>query len=159
MFLRSTIRKKNGKEHRYCSVVENRRVAGGRVVQRHVLYLGEINDIAGRAWRKTIEVFDEERPSARARWRCSRRIAAMGVLPDAVDRPAEAVGNCRCIGRGNGVACWLALRCGSSLGWIGSGPSVCRPAARARAGIRCCGSGDLSVAGAGQRVAAASGVV
>jgi hypothetical protein len=43
MFSRATARKKDGKEHRYWSVVENRRVAGGRVVQRHVLYLGEIN--------------------------------------------------------------------------------------------------------------------
>jgi hypothetical protein len=37
MFLRATIRKKDGKLHRYFSVVENRRVRGGRVVQRHVL--------------------------------------------------------------------------------------------------------------------------
>ena len=43
MFLRATTRKKDGKVHRYFSVVENRRVAGGRVVQRHVLYLDEIN--------------------------------------------------------------------------------------------------------------------
>ena len=43
MFLRCKVRKKNGKEHRSWSIVENRRVAGGRVVQRHVLYLGEIN--------------------------------------------------------------------------------------------------------------------
>ena len=42
MFLRATTRKKDGKEHRYFSVVENRRVSGGRVLQRHVLYLGEI---------------------------------------------------------------------------------------------------------------------
>ena len=40
MFLRAKTRKKDGKEHRYWSVVENRRVAGDRVVQRHVLYLG-----------------------------------------------------------------------------------------------------------------------
>jgi hypothetical protein len=46
MFLRATTRKKDGKEHRYWSVMENRRVAGGRVVQRHVLYLGEINTCA-----------------------------------------------------------------------------------------------------------------
>ncbi len=59
MFLRQTIRKKDGKEHRYFSVVENRRVADGRVVQRHLLYLGEINDSQERAWRKSIEVFDE----------------------------------------------------------------------------------------------------
>ena len=43
MFLRSTTRKKNGKQHRYFSIVENKRLADGRVVQRHVLYLGEIN--------------------------------------------------------------------------------------------------------------------
>jgi len=43
MFLRATTRKKGGKEHRYFSVVENRRVSGGRVLQRHVLYLGEIS--------------------------------------------------------------------------------------------------------------------
>jgi DDE family transposase len=59
MFLRSTTRKKNGKEHRYYSLVENRRVAGGRVVQRHALYLGEINDSQQEAWRKTIEIFEE----------------------------------------------------------------------------------------------------
>jgi transposase len=59
MFLRSTTRKKSGKEHRYYSLVENRRLAGGRVVQRHALYLGEINDSQQEAWRKTIEIFEE----------------------------------------------------------------------------------------------------
>jgi hypothetical protein len=59
MLLRSTTRKKNGKEHRYYSLVENRRVAGGQVVQRHTLYLGEINDSQQEAWRKTIEILEE----------------------------------------------------------------------------------------------------
>jgi hypothetical protein len=59
MFLRSTLRKKNGKDHEYFSIVENRRVAGGQVVQRHVLYLGEINSTQQEAWRKTIEIFEE----------------------------------------------------------------------------------------------------
>ena len=36
-----------------------RRVAGGRVVQRHVLYLGEINDTQELAWRRSIEVFED----------------------------------------------------------------------------------------------------
>src|SRR5271157_2940494 len=62
MFLRYTTRKKNGKEHRYYSLVENRRVAGGRVIQRHALYLGEINDNQQEAWRKTIEIFEEGQP-------------------------------------------------------------------------------------------------
>lgn len=61
MFLRSKTRKKDGKAHRYWSVVENRRVADGRVVQRHVLYLGEINDAQRAAWCRSIAVFDEDR--------------------------------------------------------------------------------------------------
>ena len=59
MFLRFTKRKKNGKEHRYYSLVENRRVSNGRVVQRPMLYLGEINDSQREAWRKTIEIFEQ----------------------------------------------------------------------------------------------------
>jgi hypothetical protein len=59
MFLRSTIRRKDGKEHRYWSVVEARRVAHGRVVQRPLLYLGEINSSQELAWRKSIEVLEE----------------------------------------------------------------------------------------------------
>jgi hypothetical protein len=59
MFLRCTKRKKDGKEHRYWNVVESRRVSGGWVVQRQVLYLGEINSSQLGAWRKTIEVWEE----------------------------------------------------------------------------------------------------
>jgi hypothetical protein len=58
MFLRHTKRKKDGKEHRYRSIVENRRVGGGRVVQRLLLYLGEINDSQELAWRKSIAIQD-----------------------------------------------------------------------------------------------------
>ncbi len=65
MFLRCTKRKKDGKEHRYWNVVENRRVSGGRVVQRQVLYLGEINDSQREAWRKTIEVFEDGKATPR----------------------------------------------------------------------------------------------
>jgi transposase len=59
MFLRSKIRRKDGKEHRAWSVVENRRVHDGRVVQRQVFYLGEINDSQRAAWSQAIGVFDE----------------------------------------------------------------------------------------------------
>jgi transposase len=59
MFLRPIVRKKNGKEHEYFSIVENKRVAGGKVVQRHVLYLGEINSSQQEAWRRTIEIFED----------------------------------------------------------------------------------------------------
>jgi transposase len=65
MFLRCTTRKKNGKEHRYWNLVENRRVAGSQVVQRQVLYLGEINDSQQEVWRKSIEVFEDGRSAPR----------------------------------------------------------------------------------------------
>jgi len=45
-------------------VAENRRVADGRVVQRQVLYLGEINDAQRAAWCRCIEVFDDVRAAA-----------------------------------------------------------------------------------------------
>jgi hypothetical protein len=107
MFLRQMIRKKDGKEHRYFSVVENKRVAGGRVVQRHVLYLGEINDTQELAWRKSIEVFDEGVAQPRMlslfpEDRCD------GLLPDAsiVRLTLSQMRLCRPRKWG---ACWLAL--------------------------------------------------
>jgi len=107
MFLRHTIRKKDGKAHRYFSVVENKRVAGGRVVQRHVLYLGEINDTQELAWRKSIEVFEEGAGQPRTlslfpEDRCE------GLLPDAsiVRLRLSQVRLCRPRQWG---ACWLTL--------------------------------------------------
>jgi transposase len=60
MYLRHIQRKKNGKEHSYWSIVESRRLADGRVSQRHVLYLGEINEAQERAWTRAVEVFPDE---------------------------------------------------------------------------------------------------
>jgi transposase len=60
MYLKCNRRFKDGKEHRYWSIMENRRCVGGRVVQRPVLYLGEINDSQREAWIRSIEVFDED---------------------------------------------------------------------------------------------------
>ena len=82
MFLRHTKRKKDGKEHCYWSIVENRRVGGDRVVQRPLLYLGEINDSQEVAWRKSIAVLEEGAAAPRSlslfpEDRCE------GVLPDA----------------------------------------------------------------------------
>ena len=65
MFLRHKLRRKDGKEHGYWNNVRNRRVSGGRTVQRHVLYLGEIKDSQRAAWCQTIEAFDDR---ARAGW-------------------------------------------------------------------------------------------
>ncbi len=63
MFLRSKRRFKDGKEHRYWSIVESRKVRGNRVVQRQVLYLGEINDGQRASWCKVIEVFQKGKRS------------------------------------------------------------------------------------------------
>ncbi len=60
MYLKCNRRIKDGKVHCYWSIMENRRCAGGRVVQRPVLYLGEINDSQREAWIRSIEVFDED---------------------------------------------------------------------------------------------------
>jgi hypothetical protein len=60
MFLRANTRKKDGKVHRYWSVVESRRTADDRVLQRQVLYLGEINDTQKAAWTRAIEVFADD---------------------------------------------------------------------------------------------------
>ena len=81
MFLRSKRRLKDGKEHRYWSVVENRRVRSGRVVQRQVLFLGEINDRQQGAWRQTLEVFDE----------AEQRSRTLSFFPEDRAIPADAL--------------------------------------------------------------------
>jgi len=58
MFLKCHSRIKDGKEHRYYSIAEKMACAGGRRVDRHVFYLGEINDSQREAWLRCIEVFD-----------------------------------------------------------------------------------------------------
>jgi len=65
MYLRRNRRLKDGKEHCYWNIVESKRCAGGKVVQRQVLYLGEINDSQREAWCEVIEAFDEgsQRPT------------------------------------------------------------------------------------------------
>jgi Transposase DDE domain len=106
MFLRKTPRKKDGKTHDYWSVVENKRVAGGRVVQRHVLYLGEINSSQAAVWRKAIEVLDDDagHPRTLALFpedRCA------GVAPDASIVQLRLSDMRLCRPRQWG-ACWLA---------------------------------------------------
>ena len=105
MFLRAKDRFKDGKHHRYWSIVENRRVADGRVVQRQVLYLGEINDSQKAAWCRTIDVLDEDQNTS----------AQVALFPE--DRPAPTL-DCDVVQvRLSGLklhrprqwgACWLA---------------------------------------------------
>lgn len=56
-FLQCHRRFKNGKDHCYWSIAEKVRTSRGWV-QRHLLYLGEINDSQKEAWTKVIDVFD-----------------------------------------------------------------------------------------------------
>lgn len=113
MFLRATNRRKDGKDHRYFSVVENQRVAGGKTIQRTVLYLGEINDQQQAAWRKTLEVFDEQQ----------QRYTNLSLFPDDRTLPADAIDSIQV--RLSGLElrrarpfgnCWLASELWDQLG-------------------------------------------
>jgi len=113
MFLRSTNRKKDGKDHRYFSIVENRRVPAGKTVQRTVLYLGEINDQQQAAWRKTLEVFDEQE-------QCYRTLS---LFPEDRELPAEAIDSVQVKLSGLELRrprifgnCWLACELWQQLG-------------------------------------------
>lgn len=113
MYLRSTRRKKDGKEHRYFSVVESRRLSDGRVAQRTVLYLGEINDQQQAAWRKSLEVFDEQEQS----WR------SLSLFPEDREIPGDAVNSLQVNLSGIQLrrprtfgSCWLACRLWHQLG-------------------------------------------
>lgn len=106
MYLRCNRRIKDGKEHCYWNIVESKRCAGGKVVQRQVLYLGEINDGQREAWCRVIEAFDEQ----------TQQRTQMALFPAEAELPEYA--------RGYGVqvrldamelhrprqwgACWLA---------------------------------------------------
>ena len=106
MFLRKTQRKKDGKTHEYWSVVENKRVAGGRVVQRHVLYLGEINSSQAAVWRKAIEVLDEDAGHSRTMALFPEdRCAAVASDASVVQLRLSEMRLCRPRQWG---ACWLA---------------------------------------------------
>jgi len=159
MFLRCKVRRKDGKQHRYWSVVENTRTARGRVVQRHVLYLGEINDTQELAWRRSIEVLEDgatqPRDAVAVSGRSLRRSAG-GRL----DCPRQAVAVAVCAGRGNGAHAGWRCCCGREL----QARSVLVEAAGVEPQRNALGSGPvragcLSLAGAGQRMAAAPRVV
>src|ERR1700709_1118596 len=157
MFLRQTRRRKDGKTHTYWSVVENQRVQGGRVVQRHVLYLDEISPSQAAVWRKSIEVFDENagRPQT---LRYFPRIAALRRRLTV--RPYSfACRRCGCADHGNG--CVLAGR--AIVGGAATGSLLVRASADQSQGHAVgsdpAGSAVVSADRAGERVEAAPRVV
>ena len=105
MFVRCKRRFKDGKEHRYWSVVESVRVHGGRVVQRQVLYLGEINDNQRAAWCRSIEVVEgKSRSRQMALFPEDREAPALTCEVVKIDLSQVALHDPRQWG-----ACWLAL--------------------------------------------------
>lgn len=113
MFLRATTRRKDGKVHRYWSIVENRRLPGGRVVQRHVLYLGEINSSQQRAWRKSVEVFDERAAASRSLALFPEDRLDEGVVDESVVR--LCLSQLRVCRPREWGSCWLALKLWEAL--------------------------------------------
>ncbi len=135
MFLRAKKRFKDGKEHCYWSIVENRRVQGNRVVQRPVLYLGEINGSQQAAWCRTIEVFDEGASTPRQ----------LALFPE--DRKAPALdgevvrirlgASCNCAIPANGAPVGWRVSCGINSNWMISGATNYLRAANGRGGLTC----------------------
>ena len=156
MFVRCKKRFKDGKDHRYWSVVENVRVSGGRVVQRQVLYLGEINDSQRAAWCRSIEVVEG-----------ASRSKQVALFPE--DREAPEL-DCEVVqvrlaeltlhAPRQWGACWLALdavgppRAGSVLGTALAGEPGRHPMVGHLEG-----SGLLSPHRPGQRLASSSALV
>jgi hypothetical protein len=113
MSLRSNNRKKDGKDHRYLSIVENHRISSGKTVQRTVLYLGEINDQQQAAWRKSLSVFDEQQ----------QEYANLSLFPDDREIPADAIDSLQVKLSGLELrrprlfgSCWLACELWRQLG-------------------------------------------
>ena len=108
MYLRVRKRKKNGKVHRYCSIVESRRVLGGRVIQKQLLYLGELNDVQHAGWVQAIETLQP----------ATEKAQQLALFPDDVrelptlDIPIVQIriDQIRLIRPRQWGACWLACR-------------------------------------------------
>ena len=106
LFLRAHERSKDGKVHTYWSLVENRRCGDGRIVQRHVLYLGALTPVQELSWEKTAQQFDpppaqpEPLPGlASEKELKAKEVAAIAVHLDQfrIERPRQW------------GACWVAM--------------------------------------------------
>ena len=111
MFLRPTNRYKDGKSHRYFSVVENRRVRNGRSVQKTLLYLGEINDSQRAGWIKTIEVIEGKENRQMALFPEDR------TIPEGIENSIQLVmSGLELVNPRQWGACWLACELWDLLG-------------------------------------------
>jgi len=112
-------------------VAERRRYAGGKIAQRYVLYLGEINDSQQLAWERTLSVIDERESEARQR----------ALFPPDRTPPTGGVyslqvrlGELRLVHPRQWGACWLGDHLWRTLHLDDISLPDCRSAARARTG-------------------------
>ena len=77
MFLRANHRGKDGKDHKYWSLVETVRTPDGPR-QKTLCYLGELNDSAQARWLRTVEVFNEQGEAQQLK-----------LFPSEVEAPAD----------------------------------------------------------------------
>jgi transposase len=107
-FLHCHHRFKNGKDHCYWSIAEKVKVAGERWIQRHILYLGEINSSQLEAWTKVSDVFDTDQ----------QRTTELALYPAEQSIPAHAtdygvqvrLGEFRLHRPRQWGACWVGCR-------------------------------------------------
>ena len=99
----------------YWAIVENRRCKGGRILQKTVLYLGEINDSQKEQWIRAIEVFDETLNQSNWLFQARRRRKNRAEPANATKRPVDGSG----IGETVPVTVIPSSRCRNSLiNWV-----------------------------------------
>jgi transposase len=116
MYLKCHHRLKDGKEHRYWSIVESVRTRRG-VIKRQLLYLGEINDSQKAQWCSALDVLDGSASSS---------VKQMSLFPEDRIPPEEVINpiqvrlsqmTLRHPRQWGG--CWLAMELWSQLGLDG----------------------------------------
>lgn len=114
MFLKRRVRHKDGKDHIYYSVCESLRVHSGRVIQRQVLHLGELNTTQIESWQRTLEVIDGDDHGRRLQ----RRLFAdrEGAVPAAEDVIELKLSSLRVRGPRRFGDCWAGCRLWQELG-------------------------------------------
>jgi transposase len=111
MYLRATSKRKDGKIHRYYSVVESRRVRDGRSVQKTLLYLGEINDSQKTGWTRAIEIVEGKENRQMSLFPADREV------PEGVENSVQLIMSRLELSRPRQWgACWLACELWELLG-------------------------------------------
>lgn len=107
LFLRRHFRHKNGKDHTYWSLVENRRSPSGKVIQRQAIYLGELDRAQHQAWSTLASRFSAPPPSQgpQLAFASSPKAPSPEVPPPKIHFSEFSLHNPRQWG-----ACWIADR-------------------------------------------------